>query len=128
MDIKFPRRLIMQYASLTCSVGFPRRANTWEDIKCIERSQSLDLLLECSRSECLHHGLCWLGRNLHLLAEHGPNAGFCGWLHAGLDAAKAWNGEDSVLLHLTGSNCHEAVEHIAANLLLKLVFFCKGCC
>merc|ERR1711988_1788170 len=88
----------------------------------------LDLILQCSDCESLHDGLCWLGRDLHLFAEHAPDASLGGWLHTSLDATEAWNGEDAILLHLACCNCHQAVDDLGARCLLQLVLCCKLFC
>merc|ERR1719158_1354172 len=90
----------------------------------------LDLCLQCSDWEGLHDCLCGLGLDLHLLAEHGPDSSFCGWLHTSLESAEAWNGEDTVLLHFICCDRHQAVDDLGACCLLQLVlcceFFCHG--
>merc|ERR1711879_734746 len=95
-----------------CSVRFPRFATSGKTPKNMRKgdlSGRLDLSFQCSDCESLHHGLCWLCRNFHLLAEHAPDTSFGGRLHTSLDAAEPWNSEDAVLLHLVGSDGHQAV-------------------
>merc|ERR1719478_1664363 len=84
----------------------------------------LDLLLECRNWECFHNCPCWLGLHLGLNTEHKPGACFCRWLCLGLDAAEAWYGEDTSLLHLLRSNGSKAVEDLRDLLGLQLVRCC----
>merc|ERR1719172_27618 len=66
----------------------------------------LDLLLECSNWESLHNG---------------P-----GWLCPGLDAANTWHSEDAILLHLLGTDSHEAVQDVGASFCLQTMLSCNG--
>jgi len=53
-------------------------------------STSLDLLLEGSHWVRFHNGLCWLCLHFRFLTKHHADTCLCGWLHAGLDAAKTY--------------------------------------
>merc|ERR1719247_801364 len=86
---------------------------------------NLDLLLQWSDSESLHHCLRWPCAHFGLLAKHHPDAGFRGWLQASLDAAHAWDSEDTCALHFLCSNGHKAAEHLRTELLLKAMLSCK---
>merc|ERR1719263_520691 len=89
---------------------------------------ALNLLLQCGCRKSLHNSLCWLRGHLNLLAEHHPGACLCGWLHSSLDAEEVWHSEDTVLLHLSGSNSDERIKHFTADLWLQFVFSCNGGC
>merc|ERR1711964_807289 len=91
--------------------GIPTDRDLWKCQACSDRSR-LDLFLERSDCKGFHNSPCWLCLHLHLLAERHPHAGFCGWLDPGLDAAKAWDGEHTSLLHLLCGNGREAVKDL----------------
>ena len=61
--------------------------------------------------ECLHHGLGWLGLDLHLLAEHHPLPGLRGLLLAGLDHHKSWESELACLLQLLCADVGQGIQH-----------------
>merc|ERR1719473_1720613 len=88
--------------------------------------EALKVLLECSNWESLHNGPGWLCLYLDLLPECHPGASFCGWLCPGLDAADAWHSEDAVLLHLLGTDSHEAVQDVGASFCLQTMLSCNG--
>merc|ERR1719299_232231 len=75
-----------------------------------EMANDLDLLLECSNWVSFHNGLCWLCLHLLLLAKHHPHTSFRCWLDSGLNAAKAWEGEDASLFHFLRSDGCKTVE------------------
>merc|ERR1719329_1395296 len=72
----------------------------------------LDLPLKSSNWESLDNCPGWLCTNLHLFAECHPCASFGGWLCPGLDAAKAWKGKDTRLLHFLGGDGCKAVKYL----------------
>merc|ERR1712075_13448 len=110
-------------------MGFPRCTEIRKDLKHRQKdSLYLDLLLQGSNCESLHDCLCWFRCHLHLLTKRSPDASLGGWLHAGLDAAEAWNCEDASLLHFSSCDGHEAVKDLTANLLFQLVLFCESSC
>merc|ERR550537_550267 len=108
--------------------GIPTAGSSRDRHQAQSNCTFLELLLQCGSGVGFYHRLCWLCCNFHLLAKHHPCACLGRWLHAGLDAKEIWHIEDTVLLHLGCCNGHEAVEHLAANLLLQLMFFCESGC
>merc|ERR1711924_418508 len=101
-----------------------RDIGLWErktDLPSSKRRTHLDLLLQCSHWESLHDGPGWLRLHLHLLAEGHPHTGLGGWLHSGLDAAEAWDGEHTGHLHLLRSNGSQALEDQGHLLVLQAV-------
>merc|ERR1712072_346757 len=74
-------------------------------------SYSSDLRLECGDSEGLDNSTGWLCFHFDLLPKGHTHSRLGGWLHTGLDPAKARNCEDAVLLHFCcGKGCQALEE------------------
>merc|ERR1719454_1271946 len=108
--------------------GIPTDGTSQESHQAQSQCAPLDLLLQCRGGESLHDGLCWLRLHFDFLAKHHPCACLRCWLHAGLDSKEVWHIEDTVLLHFSCCNGHEAVKDLTANLLFQLVLFCNSSC
>ena len=80
----------------------------------------LDACLEGRDGEGLHNLAGRLGLDHVDLAECLPLAGLGGGLHAGLDAAQAGDGEDTVALDLLRGDLRQCVQDLGADRLLKL--------
>merc|ERR1719152_568512 len=88
--------------SLQAPKFVPWDSHGYKSLDALKIRKHLDLPLKSSNWESLDNCPSWLCLHLDLFAKCHPCASFCGWLCPGLDAAKAWKGKDTRLLHFLG--------------------------
>merc|ERR1711976_992304 len=108
-----------------CSVGFPQKQYEIR-LAHITRTEFLNLALQGGNRKNFAHCLSWLRLDGDFFAESHSLAGLSGWLHTSLDAAKTWNGENTILLHLSSAKGHETVDE-ALNLFWFQLMLCREC-